>query len=716
MRRQGSASGPASAAGRSLDASMRALFDPRSVTVLGASDDPAKWGHILSRRALGSGDPRPVLLVNRRGADVLGCRTHPTVAAAADHLGDSLDLVLVCVPAAHLVEAVADSVAAGARSLVVITAGLSELGEEGARAEREAVRIARAAGAVVLGPNCLGLVDTGHDLQLSHDLLPAGDVAVISQSGNLVLDLAGLLADRGLGVSRFASVGNQADLTLVDLMASCVEHARTRAVVVYAEDVVDGRAFVATARALRGAGKDVVLMAPGRSAAAVRSAVSHTGSMTSAARVVDAACVAAGVHRVDTPTQAADLVQGLLGGRRMPGRRVAVLTDGGGHGAVASDTLAACGLETPVLEASTQQQLRPALSASSTVANPVDLAGAGEQDPMTYTRALATLLAADEVDGVLLTGYFGGYSTQESALASLEVDAAEAMATLVTRQPKPVAVHTIHSDGPSATALRAAGLPVHRDVDRAAAVLTGLVEQPLPVLDEAPRHTAAPLTDTSYDGARRLFAGAGVAFPAARTVHDAAGLDAALESDDIPFPVVLKALGRVHKSEGGGVVLGLRDRDAARAAYATMLASLAPPAVSVETMADGADGVELIVGAVRDARFGPVLMVGLGGVLAEVLDDTVLALAPVSPEAARRLLLTLRGARLLLGTRGRAPVDLDAVASVVALVSEVAAAHPELAELELNPVLAGPRSAVALDARVVPAQPSASAPSPTSAR
>ena len=710
MRRQGSPgralpqSGPgsATATGGSLDA----LFDPVSITVVGASDDSAKWGHTLARRAVESCRGRPVLLVNRRGAEVLGRRTHRSLAEAREQLGAALDLVVLCVPAADLVRAVADAVAAGARSLVVITAGLSELGTEGARAEQEAVRLARSAGAVLVGPNCLGVVDTSAELQLSHDLLPAGAVAVLSQSGNLVLDLAALLTDRGLGVSRFVSLGNQADLTVVDLMTSCVEHDDTRAVAIYAEDVVDGRAFVTAARALRAAGKPVVLMAPGRSAAAVRSAVSHTGSLTSAYRVVDAACRAAGAHRVDNPTQMADLLLGLLADRRMLGRRVAILTDGGGHGAIAGDALAAVGLESPLFGASTRVPLRAQLWQNSTVSNPVDLAGAGEQDPMSYARALGTLLAADEVDGVLMTGYFCGYSTQTSSLAPLEIAAARVMAEVVAGQSKPLVVQTIHPDGHTGLLLRAAGIPVHRDIDRAAAVLAGLVEPPVVEQDDLTLPPPGqPVTDASYDGARRLFADVGVAFPVARTVHGAAELDEAFGAEGMTFPLVLKALGRVHKSEGGGVVLGLGNEDAARAAYATMLAELQPVAVSVESMVDTSRGVEVIVGCVRDPRFGPVLMVGVGGVFAEVLADTALALAPVSPAGARRLLLSLRGSPLLLGARGRDPADLDALSTTVSRVSHLAAAHPELVELELNPVYAGVSDALALDARVVLGQP-----------
>lgn len=701
MRRQGSAS----AAGRSLDA----LFDPRSVTLVGASADPAKWGNILSRRALESSGDRPVALVSRRGTEVLGRRTHRTLGEAAAHLGEPLDLVVVCVPAADLVATVGAALDAGARSLVVITAGLSELGAAGAVAEREAVRLARAAGAVLVGPNCLGVVDTGSGLQLSHDVLPPGGVTVVSQSGNVVLDLAALLRERSLGVARFVSVGNQADLTVIDVLRSSLGHEGTRAVAVYAEDLVDGRAFVAAARALTAAGTPVVLLAPGRSTAAVRSAVSHTGSLTSSSRVVDAACEAAGALRVDNPTQMADLLEGLLADRRLPGRRVAVLTDGGGHGAIAADALAVAGLESPPLADRTRSDLRSLLAPTSTVSNPVDLAGAGERDPMTYTRALTALLAAEDVDGVLLTGYFGGYSTQVSALAALESAAAAAMADVVSAQGKPVVVHTIHPHGPTGRSLRAAGVPVHRDVDRAAAVLAGLAPRPvLEVDDLALPVPAAPVADTTYDGARRLCAEAGIRFPAARTVRDTAQLEAALQADGMPFPLVLKALGAVHKSEGGGVVLGVPDADAARGSYAALVAALDPEAVSVEAMVDGSDGVELIAGCVRDPRFGPVLMVGLGGVFTEVLADTAVAIAPVSPDGARRLLLSLRGAPLLTGARGRVPVDLAALCTLVSGLSHLAAAHPEVVELELNPVLATASGAVALDARVVgdaPGQP-----------
>jgi acyl-CoA synthetase (NDP forming) len=688
VRRQGPGADP-------LDA----LFSPRTVAVIGASDDSAKWGHILAQRALASAAGRAVLLVNRTATEVLGRPAYPSAQAAAAAHGAPVDLAVVCVPAAGFVAAVTDAVDAGAKAVVGITAGLSEAGAEGARLESEALAVVRDGGAVLLGPNCLGVVDTTTGIQLAHAVLPAGDVAVLSQSGNLVLDLAGLLADRGLGVSRFVSLGNQADLGVVDLLQACVEHDGTRAVAVYTEDVVDGRAFLEAARALRDAGKPLVLLAPGRTDAAVRSAASHTGSLTTASMVVDAACAAVGAHRVDHPTQLADLLVALRSPRRMAGARVAVLTDGGGHGAVAADALASAGLVTPVLTGPVTAELEAALWAQATVTNPVDLAGAGEQDAASYARGAQVLLACDQVDGVLLTGFFGGYSTEQSNLTGPELAAARRMAETVAAQAKPLVVQSIYPESPAAQLLRSVGIPVHRDVDRACAVLAGLVERSSCGLAEELPAAAAAVDDTSYAAARALFADAGVPFPAAVSVTEAAGLESAV--DTVGLPVVLKATGRVHKSEGGGVVVGLADRDAARTAYADLVSRLAPPAVSVEAMADLQDGVELIVGSVRDPKFGPVVLVGLGGVFAEVLADTACAIAPVSAEAARGLLASLQGAPLLLGARGRRPADLDALADLVARVSLLAAAHPELAELELNPVLVGPSGVLALDARVV---------------
>ncbi len=528
---------------------------------------------------------------------------------------------------------------------------------------------------------------------------------MLSQSGNLVIDVDDLLGRRGLGISRFVGLGNQADVTVSDLMLDCVDHDGTTAVAVYVEDVRDGRRFVAAARALAHAGKPVVLLAPGRSAAATRGAASHTGAMTSPSRVVDAACAAADIHRVHAPSELVDVLVAVAGGRRARGRRTAVLTDGGGHGAVASDAADAVGLEVPALSEALGLTLRTSLWEQSSASNPVDLAGIGEQDPSSYARGLATLLASDEVDSVLWVGYFGGYAGQPGALGPRELAAAREAVAIVRQQDKPVVVQTIFPDSPSIALLRDAGIPVFRGVAEAAGALAAVSRETSSAASDPldlPM-TEAPVGDNGYVAVRELLADHGVPFPELVVVHDERELRAVVARGALRYPVVLKAMGLLHKSDAGGVVLGLRDADAVVAAYSALTARLAPPAVTVESMADLTRGVEVIVGVAQDQRFGPVVMVGLGGTVTEVLDDVAFALAPLSVGTAEQLLRSLRGARLLDGVRGRPAVDVAALARVVTAVASVAAAHPELVQLEVNPVLATTDGAIALDARAVAA-------------
>ncbi|MFD7912892.1 acetate--CoA ligase family protein [Streptomyces sp. NPDC059752] len=685
---------------------LTALFDPRSVAVVGASDDPAKYGHAVAAQALRAPDRRPVHLVNRRGGSVLG-RTAATCLTA---VGEPVDLVVISVPGAGFEAAVDEALACGAKAIVAITAGFAEAGPAGLARQRSVAARVRAAGAVLVGPNCLGIADNTTELYLASDRFAPGGVALLSQSGNLALELQLRGEPHGLGFSRFVSLGNQADVTLVDLVEDCARHEATSAIAVYAEDFGDGRAFAAAAAA---AGKPVVLLTAGRGTASARSAQSHTGALTTSADVVAAACRDAGVELVRTPREMTVVLAALAAGVRTGGRRTAVFTDGGGHGAVAADAAEDAGLHVPELGGPTQDVLRTVLWEQSSVGNPVDLAGMGEQRPLSYADTVGTLLAADEVDAVLMTGYFGGYAASEgglgggpaggSVLAEGEARAAKEIVAHLAAAPKPLVVQSMYPRSPSCRVLAEAGVPVFaatEDAARALAAMTGRrsedADRPgVPPLPPA----AAPLADPGYHGVRALLDAAGVPFPAAREITDEAGLLAAAAEFDGPY--VLKALHVLHKSDAGGVALRLADRDALLAAYREMHARLRAPAYSVEAMADLTDGVELIVGVNQDPRFGPIALVGLGGVLTESLRDVAFALAPVPARRAEALLRGLRSAALLDGVRGRPAVDVAAAAAVIERITTVAAAHPEIAELEVNPLLVRPDGALALDARAV---------------
>ncbi|MFJ7775928.1 acetate--CoA ligase family protein [Streptomyces yangpuensis] len=688
---------------------LTALFDPASVAVVGASDDPAKYGHAVASQALRAPGRRPVHLVNRRGGTVLG----RTAATSLSAIGEPVELVVISVPGVGFEAAVDDALACGAKAVVAITAGFAEAGPAGLARQRAVADRVRAAGAVLVGPNCLGIADNTTELYLASDRFAPGGVALLSQSGNLALELQLRGEPYGLGFSRFVSLGNQADVTLVDLVEDCARHRATSAIAVYAEDFGDGRAFATAAAA---AGKPVVLLTAGRGSASARSAQSHTGALTTSADVVAAACRDAGVELVRTPREMTVVLAALAAGPRTSGRRTAVFTDGGGHGAVAADAAEDAGLNVPELDAATQDGLRGVLWEQSSVGNPVDLAGMGEQRPLSYADAVGELLAANGVDAVLMTGYFGGYAASEgglgggadggSVLAEGETRAAKEIVAHLAAVPKPLVVQSMYPRSASCRVLAEAGVPVFaatEDAARALAAMTGRVSSgagggavpPLPPLPPA----SAPLRDPGYHAVRALLAGAGVSFPAAREVTDEAGLLAAAAEFDGPY--VLKALHLLHKSDAGGVALRLADRDALLAAYRGMHGRLGAPAYSVEAMADLTDGVELIVGVNRDPRFGPVAMVGLGGVLTETLRDVAFALAPVPAGRAAELLRSLRSAALLDGVRGRPALDVAAAAAAVERITAVAAAHPEITELEVNPLLVRPDGALALDARAV---------------
>jgi acetate---CoA ligase (ADP-forming) len=665
------------------------LFEPESVAIVGVSADPEKWGYWFARDAARGSHRRRVHLVGRSGGEVHGL----PVLRSIGELPEAPDLVVLSVPAGALEQAVDESLEVGAKALVAIAAGLGELGAEGAARERAIVERVRAAGAVLVGPNCLGVFDAAAELDLASNPLPSGPVGFVSQSGNIALEVGLLLADFGLGYSRLVSVGNQADLDVTEVVAALAGHDGTRAIGVYCEDFRDGRAFAETAR---DAGKPVVLLTVGRTQAAVRAARSHTGALTSDLDAVAAACRAAGVHLVETPRRLVDTLQALLGRPRPRGRRIGVVGDGGGYGAVACDLLGRRGLELPVLGAETQAMLRAALPPTAATANPVDLAGAGEQDQHSFARSVRALLETDDLDAVLFTSYFGGYSELSDELRTREVTVAGAIADAVRETGRPLVVHAMHWDAPPAETLRAAGVPVYRHVESAVDALVALVDDvaprtALPALPPA----GPPVEATDYAAARAALAGAGVPFGAARTVTDRD--EALAAASELGYPVVLKALGALHKSEGGGVVLGIRDEAALKAA----LEGLAAASYSVEAAEDTAAGFELLVGARHDARFGPIVVVGAGGIHAEVLRDTAVGLAPVEPEAAAELIRSLACAPLLAGARGRPPLDVEAAAGTVAALSLFAAAHPEIAEVEVNPLLLRESGAVGLDARIV---------------
>ena len=675
---------------------LRPLFDPRSVAVLGASDDPAKWGQWIAAGAMRGAHRREVFLVNRKGGEILG----RTSFRSLDELPSAPELVVVALPATAFEEAIDASLAVGARAIVAITAGLGEIDEAGRQREAAVVERVRAAGAVMLGPNCLGVYDAASDLDLGSNEFTPGSLGIISQSGNLALELSLLAAEYGMGVSRFASLGNQADIEAAELVEAFAADAHTRVIGVYCEDFRDGRAFARAGAAAVAAGKQVVLLAAGGSEAGARAAASHTGALASDAAAVDAACRASGVLRVTTPKELVDRALAALAPRRPRGPMVAIVGDGGGTGVVTADLVTSAGLELPRLSDRLAAELKEIAPSIITI-NPVDLAGAGEQDFWNFERVTRAVMESGEVDAVLFTGYFGGYSQMNERFSEVETEVGHAIARAAGTSECALIAQAMYWESQPVVALRAGGVPTYRDIEAAVDTLAQLVAQNRDVAGGVPEvgAPAEPVGEDGYFESRELLAAAGVPFGAARRAGSID--DARAAASELGYPVVLKALGLLHKSDAGGVALGLADDTEVLDAATDMEARLAPEGYSVESLVDTSEGVELIVGCKRDPRFGALVLVGLGGVYAELLRDVRVALAPASADELETLLLSLRGAGVLTGARGRSSVDVRSAAEAAAALSRVAAAHPEIAEIEINPLLVTPRGAVGLDARII---------------
>ncbi len=660
--------------------------DPASVAVVGASEDETKWGYWLARGALRGSHRRAVELVNRRAGTLFGRPCSVSITA----LDRAPELVALCVPAPMVAGVVEEGLALGVRGFLGITAGVPD---ECALAAR-----VRDGGARLLGANSLGIFDAATELELAWGRFEAGPLAIVSQSGQLGSELAILGARVGLGISRFVSIGNQSDVSAAEVLADLAEHEPTRVIALYLESFTEAEELFGVLTALRATGKPTLLLTVGAGEASSRLARSHTGSLTSRTDVVDAACRMAGVARVRTPAELIDLARACLTGVGVRGHRVAVVGDSGGQGGVAADLADAVGLVVPAFPAGLHERLADALPEGAATGNPVDLAGAGERDLASYADTVEAVLADDTIDAAVLTGYFGRYAEDVPGLAEHERQIARQLGAVSHRHGKALVVHSMAEPGTSTAQLWSAGVPTFGDIGSSMRTLAGLAAlrprgtEPMPPLPE-PEHEPVD----GYWAAREALGKHGVRFPDGRQVRCRDDL----LGTGLRMPLVLKAGWVAHKSEVGGVAVGITDTEALLAAFDRMYAALGPGEYVLEEQDRRPDVVEMLVGARRDPGFGPVVLVGAGGTEAEVWADTTVELAPLGSETATDMLDRLRCATLLAGWRGRPPVATQALAEVVSAVSRYVTANDWITELELNPVRVGTDGVLAVDALII---------------
>lgn len=549
---------------------MDAFFDPASVAVLGASNDSSKWGFWLAAGALRGSERRRVYLINATAASIQG---RPTFARLSD-LPETPELLVISVPGPTVAAVVAEALENGVRAFLIISARVPD-------ADALAATI-REAGGRLIGPNSLGLVDSHADLLLAWGNFTPGSLAVVTQSGQLGTEIATLAARSGLGISRFASIGGQSDVRAAEVLTTLVDDPATAQVALYLESFTGGAALVSALKALRAAGKPTMILTTGASNAGARLARSHTGSMTTAMDTIDAACRAAGSIRLTTPGQLVELA-GFFASAWLPnGPRIGVLSDSGGQGAIAADTAESWGLNVTELTPTTRQRAAGILTDADHIDNPIDLDGAGEKNLDVYADLAEVLLTDTDIDAVVLSGYFGCYGEDVPDLIDRELAVVDRLGDLVAEAKKPVIVHSMSASSPAVTRLWELGVPVCTSIEAAMRVLaradfyaahSGRLTEPLEL--------TGPVTpwSTGYAAARAVIEDAGIPVPAAVTVGSVGPGETRAPTEAVPEsglnpPFALKAGWPAHKTEVGGIALGLNDLHAVETAYADMVGRL----------------------------------------------------------------------------------------------------------------------------------------------
>jgi acetate---CoA ligase (ADP-forming) len=684
-------------------ASLRPFFEPRSVAVIGASPRRGTIGGELFRNILAADFAGAAYPVNRSGEAVGGVPGYGDIA----DVPVVVDLVVICVPGVNVLDAARSALATGVKAICVISAGFAEIGPEGQERQAELLALVRAHGARLVGPNCLGVSSNATRLNatFARRAAPPGRIGFSSQSGALGLALLEEADARGLGLSSFVSIGNKADVSSNDLLEYWQDDPNTDVVLLYLESFGNPRKFARVASRVART-KPILAMRSGTSRAGARAASSHTAALAGSDAAVEALFWQAGVLRARTLEELLDAAV-LFSTRPLPrGNRVAVLTNAGGLGILCADACESAGLSLPPLAAETVAALKRVVPAEASNANPVDLLGSATAG--TYEVALPILLADPGIDAVIVLFV--------PPVVATTADVAAAIARASAGADKPVLPVVISADGSPAgsftypeSAARALGLAARR----AAWLRRPAAEAPH--LDRIDHGAAAAVvarvladTDDAWlepSALRALLAAYGVPLVSERIAADAEA--AVAIAAEMGFPVVVKtAAAGAHKTETGGVHLDLRDEPAVRRACAAI-----DGPVVVQQYVTG--GVELLIGAMQDPVFGPLVAFGPGGVYAELIGSTRFALAPLGEIDVDELVSSGKAAKLVGGWRGAPPADRTAVADLIHRLGRLVEDFPEVAELDLNPVIAKPEGCVAVDARVRLRRPIAAASSKT---
>jgi acetyl coenzyme A synthetase (ADP forming)-like protein len=691
---------------------LESLLYPKSIAVMGASRASGKVGNAVVVNLIEGGFEGEIVPVNPSGGELLGQKFYTSL----EEYGKTIDMSVIAVPTAAVKGAVISSLKAKAKAVVIITAGFKEVDEEGARLEREIADLCRSAGARLMGPNCLGLINTHHKMNASfaNHMPQAGGISVLSQSGALCAAILDWAAARKLGLATLLSIGNKADLNETDLLAAFADDEKTKVIVGYLESIGSGDEFIRVAESVATI-KPVVILKAGTTSAGSKAASSHTGALAGADIAYGAAFKRAGVIRADTFEGLFDLATALAMQPLPKGDRVAIITNAGGPGIMAADAVEQAGMQVTALNKEIADGLREKLPAAASVGNPIDVLG--DADPERYALAVEAAQADPGVDAVIVI------LTPQAMTKPAET--ALAIAGAVHGE-KPVLATFMGGEDimPGRDELVAHNLPDYPSPERAVAALKAMVEyaawrlRPPRIVARFPvnrrrveRVISRQLrTGRTYVGevkAKDILRAYDFIVPDGRLVST---VDEATEAAPrLGYPLAMKIVSPdiIHKSDIGGVKLNLNSAQEVADAYELMMLRIARQApeaflegVYLERMVP--KGREVILGMTRDPQFGPMLMFGLGGIFVEVMKDVTFHLAPITSAEAMNMLMGTRSYKLLEGVRGEQGVNLSAIGEALQRISQLVTDFPQIDELDINPFIVGKlgEDSVAADARI----------------
>ena len=703
------------------------ILAPSGIAVVGASADPTKRGYKAMVGLINGGYQGHIYPINPKADHILGVQAWPSLT----EMPGRPELALLCTPAASVPALIAECGRRGVKGAVILASGFGETGEEGAALEAQMMEIARAHGVRIIGPNTSGMFNLHHQINLlALDNVKPGDIGIVSQSGNMLLSLALEAQHNGqVGFSTYVGPGNQSDIGFNDYLRYLGEDEHTRVATLYVEGFRDGQQFLKVARDVT-AMKPVVVYKSGATEQGQKAASSHTGALAGSYQMTVDLLRQAGVSVVQYSDEILPVAEGLGRLQKAPGKRVAVISDGGGQATIAADRLSEAGLTLAELSDATRSALREVLLPQASTLNPVDVAGSSDANPSLLASCIELVMADEGVDSVFLVGMLGGYSLRfAESLMGDEMRGAERMVELAQASEKPLVIYSLYAPikPPALRRLHEAGLPVYSSIEHAVRVLAALGERGEYLASQQVQETIAPaapaetgkamLKAAKAEGrdllefeAKGLLAEHGIAVPEewlVRREDELAEIAQRTQGKPLAMKVVSKDI--LHKSDAGGVKLNLVGEAPLRDAFQAIQSNAQaydPNAqiegVLVTPMAE--KGVEVIIGMLRDPIFGPVLMFGLGGIFVEVLEDVAFRSLPLTLHDAQSMVDQLKAQKVLAGVRGAAGVDKQALVSLLMQVSQLVEAYPEISELDLNPVIAYPKGHSAANYAIVDAR------------